>query len=86
MLPYAAMLDKRQVARFQNEARAAATLEHPNIVPVYFVGNERGVYYYAMRLIEGKNLSEILAELRGNQQGDSPLSQISSTSRSSREA
>lgn len=78
VLPYAAMLDKRQVARFQNEARAAATLEHPNIVPVYFVGNERGVYYYAMRLIDGKNLAEVLAELRGNQQSDSPVSQISS--------
>ncbi len=78
VLPYAAMLDKRQVTRFQNEARAAATLEHPNIVPVYFVGNERGVYYYAMRLIDGKNLAEVLEELRGNDTGDSPLSQISS--------
>lgn len=64
VLPFAAMLDKRQVTRFQNEARAAATLEHPNIVPVYFVGNERGVYYYAMRLIDGKNLAQILADLR----------------------
>ena len=78
VLPYAAMLDKRQVARFQNEARAAATLEHPNIVPVYFVGNERGVYYYAMRLIEGKNLAEVLEELRADQPGGIPLSQISS--------
>lgn len=77
VLPYAAMLDKRQVARFQNEARAAASLEHPNIVPVYFVGNERGVYYYAMRLIDGKNLSEVMEELRGDQ-SDAPLSQVSS--------
>lgn len=67
VLPYAAMLDKQQVARFQNEARAAATLEHPHIVPVHFVGNERGVYYYAMRLISGKNLAEILAEMRCGQ-------------------
>lgn len=78
VLPYAAMLDKRQVARFQNEARAAATLEHPNIVPVYFVGNERGVYYYAMRLIDGKNLSEVLHELRGHAQEAAPLSLITS--------
>ncbi len=77
VLPYAAMLDKRQVARFQNEARAAATLEHPNIVPVYFVGNERGVYYYAMRLIDGKNLSEVLEELRGGNQDKSALSRVS---------
>lgn len=70
VLPYASMLDKRQVARFQNEARAAATLEHPHIVPVYFVGNERGVYYYAMRLIDGKNLAEVMKELRSARPGN----------------
>jgi len=64
VLPYAAMLDRRQIARFQNEAKAAATIEHPHIVPVYFVGNDRGVYYYAMRLIHGQNLAELLHELR----------------------
>lgn len=73
VLPYAAMLDKRQVARFQNEARAAATLEHSNIVPVYFVGNERGVHFYAMRLIEGKNLAELLHELRSTPTGQQAL-------------
>ena len=64
VLPFASMLDRRQIARFQNEAKAAATIEHPHIVPVYFVGHDRGVYYYAMRLIHGKNLSEWLDELR----------------------
>lgn len=78
VLPYAAMLDKRQIARFQNEARAAATLEHPHIVPVYFVGNERGVYYYAMRLIDGRNLAEVMGELRGTQDEGAPLSQLAS--------
>ncbi len=53
VLPFAAMLDDRQLQRFRNEARAAATLNHPNIVPVYFVGRERGVHFYAMQLIEG---------------------------------
>ena len=85
VLPYASMLDKRQIARFQNEARAAATLEHPHIVPVYFVGNERGVYYYAMRLIEGKNLSEVLVELRGASKNEAPLSQIASQLTNSQE-
>ena len=78
VLPFAAMLDKRQIARFQNEARAAATLEHPHIVPVYFVGNERGVYYYAMRLIDGQNLADVLKDLRDATTGDGKLPSIAS--------
>src|SRR5688572_9595801 len=49
LFPFAGLLDQRQVARFENEARAAATLEYPNIDPVYAVGEERSVHYYAMR-------------------------------------
>ena len=52
VLPFAAMLDKQQLARFANEARTAATLDHPNIVHVYGVGSARGVHFYAMQLIE----------------------------------
>jgi hypothetical protein len=48
VLPFAAMLGEQQLRRFKNEARAAATLKHPNIVSVYSVGCERGVHYYAM--------------------------------------
>ncbi len=43
VLPFAAMLDERQLTRFRNEARAAAALHHTNIVPVFSVGCERGV-------------------------------------------
>ncbi len=57
VLPFAAMLDKLQVKRFKNEARAAATLDHPNIVAIYTVGEERGVHFYAMQLIEGRSLA-----------------------------
>src|SRR4051794_25821126 len=51
VLPFAAALDPRQLQRFKNEAQAAAGLHHTNIVPVFAVGCERGVYYYAMQLI-----------------------------------
>jgi eukaryotic-like serine/threonine-protein kinase len=59
VLPFAAMLDQRQLARFKNEARAAAGLHHPHIVPVYYVGAERGVHFYAMQYIEGKSLGGV---------------------------
>jgi serine/threonine protein kinase len=64
VLPLAAALDARQRQRFQTEAQAAAQLHHTNIVPVYAVGCERGVPYYAMQLIEGRNLAEVIRELR----------------------
>ena len=62
VLPFAAVLDATRLRRFKNEALAAAGLEHPHIVPVYAVGCERGVYFYAMRLIQGKSLAQWIAE------------------------
>ena len=64
VLPFAAMLDEKQIARFRNEAQAAAQLHHPNIVPVYAVGQERGVHYFAMQYVEGQSLEAALQELR----------------------
>ena len=64
VLPFAAALDPRQLQRFQNEAQAAAGLHHTHIVPVFAVGVERGVHYYAMQFIEGRPLSEVIRALR----------------------
>lgn len=64
VLPFAAVLDQKQIQRFQNEARAAAQLQHPNIVPIHGVGNDRGVHFYAMQFIEGQSLSQVLYQLQ----------------------
>ena len=59
VLPFAAALDSRQLQRFKNEAQAAAHLHHQHIVPVYAVGTDRGVHFYAMQMIEGRNLAAV---------------------------
>jgi serine/threonine protein kinase/Flp pilus assembly protein TadD len=64
VLPFAATMDPRQLARFRNETYAAASLHHTNIVPVYYVGCERGIHYYAMQFIDGQPLSALLHGLR----------------------
>ena len=64
VLPFAAVLDQKQLQRFKNEAQAAASLKHPNIVGVHSVGCERGVHYYAMEYIEGQTLAQVIDELR----------------------
>jgi serine/threonine protein kinase/Flp pilus assembly protein TadD len=63
VLPPASALDDRQLARFHNEARAAAHLHHPHVVPVFAVGCEAGIHYYAMQLIEGPSLAEVVDQL-----------------------
>ena len=64
VLPFAAALDPKQLQRFKNEAQAAAQLHHTNIVPVYAVGCERGVHFYAMQLIQGHSLSVLIRQMR----------------------
>lgn len=64
VLPLAASLDTKYLQRFRQESQAAAQLHHNNIVPVYAVGCERGLHFYAMQLIEGPSLDLILEQLR----------------------
>lgn len=64
ILPLAAMVDAKGLTRFKNEVRAAGTLEHPHIVQVYAVGEQRGVHYFAMQLIQGQSLARVIEQLR----------------------
>jgi serine/threonine protein kinase/Tfp pilus assembly protein PilF len=64
ILPLAASIDPRHLQRFQLEAQAAAHLHHPHIVPIFAVGCDRGVHYYAMQFIDGRSLAELVADLR----------------------
>ena len=61
VLPFAATMDPRHLQRFHNEARSAASLHHPHIVPVYAVGCERAVHFYAMQFIDGNSLADMIA-------------------------
>jgi eukaryotic-like serine/threonine-protein kinase len=74
VLPLAATLDPRHLQRFHNEARAAACLHHTNIVPVYAVGSERGVHFYAMQLIDGQTLAAVIQGLRQSGGKEAPAS------------
>src|SRR5262249_49785339 len=53
-----------QLERFRREARAAARLQHSNIVPVFGVGECDGIHYYEMPYIRGQNLEVVLQEVR----------------------
>src|SRR5262245_60326108 len=52
------------VDRFRREATAAAKLHHSNIVPVYATGEERGIHFYAMELIDGPGLDTVIRQMR----------------------
>lgn len=54
--------DDEFVKRFNSEAQAAASLTHANIVSIYDVGNEDGIYYIVMELVRGKTLKQIINE------------------------
>lgn len=54
--------DEEFIKRFRSEAQAVASLNHPNIVGVYDVGNEGNLYYIVMELVQGKTLKEVIAE------------------------
>src|SRR5512143_4002296 len=60
VLPAEVSADAARLSRFENEARAASALNHPNIVTIYEVGRADGVSYIVMELVDGKTLRELL--------------------------
>jgi WD40 repeat protein/serine/threonine protein kinase len=73
VIGWQATQDSRQRARFQREAQAAARLHHTNIVPIFGVGEQDGMPYYAMQFIEGKSLAGVIAECRNSSGHSSTL-------------
>lgn len=59
---------KKHLNQFFREAKLSATFNHPNLVHIFDMGHEQGFYYYAMELVEGKNVGDYLHEKEKLQQ------------------
>src|SRR5215831_15962648 len=62
-------LTPKAVQRFHREAEAAAKLHHTNIVPVYATGEQDGTHFYAMELIDGPSLDQVIRQARQQDAG-----------------
>ncbi len=60
VLPPGSTIGRGMADRFKREARLAASLDHPNIIPVYRVGQAGSALYIAMKLVEGRPLDEMI--------------------------
>src|SRR5438552_3258837 len=67
VLPPEFTADAERLSRFQQEARLASSLNHPNIVTIYGVGTDDGISYIAMELVTGQTIAALL------EQGSLPL-------------
>ncbi|MCG8407542.1 MAG: protein kinase [Phycisphaerales bacterium] len=64
-------------ARFRREAALAAQLKHSNIISIYDCGQVDGTFYYAMELIQGRSVADVIQSLRLRMKKDSPESRTS---------
>ena len=62
VLRFAGVADQDAMERFQREAETVAQLHHTNIVPIFAIGEQKGVFYYAMQFIEGRSLAAVLEQ------------------------
>jgi len=70
---------ERSVERFRRESKSAAKLQHPAICPVHAVGEERGLHYFAMEFVDGRNLAaeiEGVRRRRAEQRGPAPQDRL----------
>src|SRR5512135_1932457 len=61
VLPSSVAEDRDRRLRFEQEARSASALNHPNILTIYDIGEADGTVYIAMELVEGRTLRELVA-------------------------
>jgi len=69
----------KAVIRFRREAETAAKLHHTNIVPIHATGEEDGVHYYAMELVDGPSLNFVIRHMRDHRRSAEPKAQTPST-------
>ncbi|HEV8177845.1 MAG TPA: protein kinase [Gemmatimonadales bacterium] len=62
VLPPEMSHDTKLIPRFQQEAKTAAKLDHPNIIPIYRVESEAGLVYFVMKYVAGQSLEQLLEQ------------------------
>ncbi len=62
VLPPELSRDEGLVARFQREAKTAAKLDHPHIIPIHRVESEAGLHYFVMKYVPGRSLDDLLEQ------------------------
>ncbi len=52
--------DEQFLSRFTREARAAGAVSHPNVIPIYFIGQDDGLHYFAMEYVSGRSVQAMI--------------------------